>query len=205
MATNLNSLRRCSGRSPSPPMPPPGTAGVRAESHRAGPCGLRDGGRRAPPQPDGDAARRRLLRPGRCGDGLRLRRHPGRSRVVHHRRVEDQLPPGRAQGEVDCRGQGRQGGQRPGLRRVRCHRPGRQVGGTGGEYLHETAEAGPTADVPPLAKGRNDGNQRDGSCWPTRVLSGAVLGGVLVWRIGAQRPEVSDERLDHGDPFVDRQ
>ena len=53
------------------------------------------------------------------------------------------------QGAADRRGQGRQGGQRPGLRRVRCHGPGWQVGGTSVEYLHETAAGPPGHDVAP--------------------------------------------------------
>src|SRR5581483_10817824 len=61
-------------------------------------------GRRAPSQPDGHAARRRLLRPGRCGDGLRLCLDPERRRDIHYRRIEDQLPPGSAAGEADRRG-----------------------------------------------------------------------------------------------------
>ncbi len=37
----------------------------------------------------------------------------------------------------------------PGLRRVRCRRPGRQAGGTGVEYLHEAAPGPPAHGVAP--------------------------------------------------------
>ena len=56
---------------------------------------------------------------------------------------------GRAAGEADRRGQGRQGGQRPGLRRMRCQGRRRQAGGTGVEYLHETAAGAPGLGIAP--------------------------------------------------------
>ena len=59
-------------------------------------------------------------------------------RDVHHRRVEDQLLPPRAPGQADRRGQGREGGRHPRVRRVRRQGPGRPAHRTGGEHLHET-------------------------------------------------------------------
>ena len=56
---------------------------------------------------------------------------------------------GRAAGEADRRGQGRQGGQRPGLRLMRCQGRRRQAGGTGVEYLHETAAGAPRLGIAP--------------------------------------------------------
>ena len=64
-----------------------------------------------------------------------------------------------------------------GYRRVRCHRPGRQAGGTGVEYLHETA-AGPAAyDVDPASlrlKGETMANQRR---WKLFGLHGRAVRG----------------------------
>ena len=67
--------------------------------------------------------RGQFLVDGECIDvqeGSVLRLDPGRRRDVHDRRVEDQHLPPRAPGEADRRGQGRQGGQHPGICRVRC-------------------------------------------------------------------------------------
>ena len=52
--------------------------GADDEGPRTGACSVRAARRGEAPQPAGHAARRRLLRPGRRGDGLGLRRHAWR-------------------------------------------------------------------------------------------------------------------------------
>src|SRR5262249_9746249 len=109
---------------------------------------------------------------------------------------EDQFLPPRASGKADRRGQGREGGQHPGLRRVRHQGPERQARGTGRKHLHETAgcpadwEVGSCLLHRQTLRGKTMGIRgRWRRLLYTVILTGIILGGILVYgRFVVQRP-----------------